>query len=151
MRLGLQAEAAPPPSHAAELVSSTDPPRNVTGVGALVLFTSRVDDVVAFYRAIGLPLEEEAHDDGPVHHACDVAGVHVAVFSAASGDRAPGLGTSGATFAGFAVESVARAVDAARAAGGVVLQEPAEYPWGLRAVLEDPDGRPVEVFEPSAG
>ena len=36
--------------------------------------------------------------------------------------------------------------DAVRHMGTQILQEPAEYPWGRRAVLRDPDGRPVEVF-----
>ena len=33
-----------------------------------------------------------------------------------------------------------------RAAGSRVLQDPEEYPWGSRALVEDPDGRLVELF-----
>ena len=35
-----------------------------------------------------------------------------------------------------------------RALGSVVLQAPTSMPWGVRAVVKDPDGRPVEVFVP---
>jgi len=40
------------------------------------------------------------------------------------------------------------AVEAASEFGAEILQEPEAHPWGLRAVVVDPDGRPLEVFEP---
>jgi predicted enzyme related to lactoylglutathione lyase len=46
------------------------------------------------------------------------------------------------------VTSISAIVSASEAHGVTMLQPPAEYPWGVRAVLRDPDGRPVEVFEP---
>ena len=104
---------------------------------------------MAFYRAIGVPLQEERHGaDGPLHHACDLDGVHIAVFAAPGQGEAPGIGQPGGSFAGFAVESVEAAVEAAVGVGATVLQAPDDYPWGRRAVLRDPDGRPVEVFTP---
>jgi predicted enzyme related to lactoylglutathione lyase len=117
------------------------------GVGALVLFSADPERCVAFYRAIGVPLAEERHGEGePLHFACELGEVHVAVFPAEPPGDAPGLSSSGCTFAGFSVASVEAAVDGARQLGAAVLQEPADYPWGRRAVLRDPDGRPVEVF-----
>lgn len=119
------------------------------GVGAVVLFSSRPESCIEFYRAIGLPLEREQHDDdGPVHYACELGDVHVAVFPAEGHGNAPELTEPGSSFVGFAVPSVQTAVDNARQAGCQVMQEPVEYPWGVRAVLRDPDGRPVEVFTP---
>jgi uncharacterized glyoxalase superfamily protein PhnB len=117
-------------------------------LGALVLFTSRQQDCVDFYRLVGAPLVEEQHDDGDVHFACEVGGVHFAVFPVTDSGRAPEYGTSGCSFPGFAVKSVHAVVEAAARQEVTVLQPPAEYPWGVRAVLRDPDGRPVEVFEP---
>jgi uncharacterized glyoxalase superfamily protein PhnB len=37
--------------------------------------------------------------------------------------------------------------DAVRSTGATVRQEPELYPWGVRALVEDPDGRPAEIFE----
>ncbi|MGH3115885.1 MAG: VOC family protein, partial [Gaiellales bacterium] len=65
------------------------------------------------------------------------------------GDAAP-LRTAGCCFPGLAVRSVTEVVHRAAAAGVTILQPPSPYPWGLRAVLRDPDGRPFEVFEPVA-
>ena len=114
-----------------------------------MLFSGRHEECVAFYRAIGVPLQEERHGaDGPLHHACDLHGVHIAVFAAQGQGEALGIGQPGGSFAGFAVESVEAAVEAAVGVGATVIQQPDDYPWGRRAVLRDPDGRPVEVFAP---
>jgi len=111
------------------------------------LFSSNPQQCVQFYRAIGVPLEEERHgEDEHVHHACDIADVHIAVFPATGDTAAPVLGEPGCSFVGFAVDSVDSTVEAARSVGAEILQPPDEFPWGRRAVLRDPDGRPVEIF-----
>lgn len=69
-----------------------------------------------------------------------------AVFSAGPG-RAAEFRSGGSSLAGFAVVSVEAAIEAARSSGAGVLQEPESYPWGLRALVQDPDGRVVELFE----
>ena len=116
-------------------------------VGAVVLFTERVEDCVAFYRTIGITLAEERHDEAdPPHYACELGGSHFAIFPSSPG-AAAGIGEGGCTFVGFAVAAVDDVVEAAARAAFTVLQPPVDYPWGRRAVLRDPDGRPVEVFE----
>jgi predicted enzyme related to lactoylglutathione lyase len=119
-----------------------------THLGALVLTTNRVAETLAFYRTIGLPLREEDHGDGVVDWACEVGGVHIAVFGTDAGGQAPGYHAAGSTFSGFVVSDVEAVLADLRALGSVVLQEPTEMPWGVRAVVADPDGRPVEIFVP---
>ena len=117
-------------------------------IGALVVGSSQPEQVVDFYRGLGLPLAEEDHGDGIIHWACELAGIHFAVFRADGDGTAPGYHEAGSTCVGFAVRSVSDAVTASRSAGARVVQEATEMPWGLRAIICDPDGRPVEVFEP---
>jgi lactoylglutathione lyase len=118
-------------------------------IGALVLFASDLERTVAFYRLLGLPLDVDDHGgDGPLHFACELAGCHVAVFPAAGEGEPPDHRGPGAVLAGFAVDSVEDTVEAVRAFGAAVLQESEPYPWGRRAVVEDPDGRAVEVYQP---
>jgi catechol 2,3-dioxygenase-like lactoylglutathione lyase family enzyme len=120
----------------------------VTGLGALVLFTADLDRSVKFYRALGIPIDTETHDDGPPHSAADVGGTHFAIYEGERG-AAPPHRRGGCTFPGFTVESVADSLAAARPFSRSVIQEPEYYPWGLRCVLEDPDGRPIEIYEPA--
>lgn len=122
----------------------------IRGVDALVLWTPRLAEAAAFYRALGLPLEEERHDDGPVHFACELGPVHFALYASPPG-QAPGRTAGGATQLGFRVESLERALAAARAAGAPVVVEPQEVPWGRRVVVLDPDGRAVELNEAPPG
>lgn len=118
-------------------------------LGALILFASDIEATVAFYRVLGLPLDVDEHDDeGPLHYACELQGCHFAIFPAEGEGRAPGMRQPGASFPGFTVDSVEETVEALRAFGARILQEPSPYPWGLRAVVKDPDGRPVEVYTP---
>jgi predicted enzyme related to lactoylglutathione lyase len=118
----------------------------VKELGALILFTGEIERTVAFYREIGIPLEEEQHEDTPVHYACELGGVHMAIHEVGP-DRAPRWRSGGSEYFGFAVASLDEAVAAARRTGARIKQEPEEFPWGPRALVEDPDGRIVELFE----
>jgi catechol 2,3-dioxygenase-like lactoylglutathione lyase family enzyme len=118
----------------------------VKAVIATVLWTRHIEASIRFYRALGLPLEEERHGDGPVHYACNVGGAHVALWPAEGGD-APRYRTAGATLVGFSVGSVDEVYAALVAVGAGVERSPERAPWGKRAVLRDPDGRPIEINE----
>ena len=118
-------------------------------LGALILFANQLAETVSFYQALGLPLEEESHDDGPLHFACDLGTLHVAVFQGAPGTHPP-FRTAGGVLPGLAVPSLDGALESAEALGAKIVQRPTEYPWGMRALVEDPDGRTVELFERTA-
>lgn len=117
------------------------------GVGALVLFTARLDACVAFYRALGLPLAGERHGSGPLHHTCDLGGTHFALFEADGHGDAPEHRTPGAQFFGLTVRDLDAVAGRARQLGVTIRQEPTQYPWGRRMLVDDPDGRVVELFE----
>ncbi len=119
-------------------------------LGALVLFAANLERSVEFYRAIGIDLHLDDHDHAaaPAHYAADLGGCHFAVFPAAQPGRSPAFRTAGGDFPGFAVADVRRTVEALRGLGAEVTQEPSPYPWGVRAVVTDPDGRPVEIYTP---
>ncbi len=45
---------------------------SVQAIGALLLISDHPEQLAAFYRdALALPIEEERHDDVPVHYGCD--------------------------------------------------------------------------------
>ncbi len=116
----------------------------LTYVDALILYSASIQKTVEFYRSIGLLLEEEVHEEGPLHFACELGRTHIAVYEGKSGEALP-RGTGGANQIGFQVDSLDDVFSAATKAGAPILIPPQEVPWGKRAVVQDPDGRPVEL------
>ena len=126
----------------------------MTGLASVVLFSRRPDEVVAFYRALGVPFQDEDHGDGVVHHAADIDGIHVAVLPANDGEKEDdetGGGASrpwrapGSTFVGLWVDSLEETTAALERTGAPLLRAHEQCEWGCRVVVQDPDGRAVEV------
>jgi lactoylglutathione lyase len=117
----------------------------MTELASIVIFTERLEQSVAFYRSLGVPLEDEDHGDGFVHAAGEMGSVHVAVLSAAAPGGGAGWRAAGSTFVGLWVPSLAEAMAALETIGAQVLRGHQECEWGCRFVVADPDGRAVEV------
>jgi hypothetical protein len=118
----------------------------MTEIASLVLFSGHPEQAAAFYRAAGLQLRDEDHGDGPRHLAADLGGLHFAIFDAGStAGRAPQWREPGSSFPGFYVASLDDTLTALAGHGAPVLVSHQVRPWACRAVVEDPDGRAVEI------
>jgi lactoylglutathione lyase len=117
----------------------------MTEMASLVLYAGNPTATAAFYRALGLVLADEHHDDGPIHFATELGPVHFAIYPAEAPGRAAERRSGGSLFPGFYVDSLDRAVSALTQAGAPILTGHEQMPWGCRVVAEDPDGRAVEV------
>lgn len=114
-------------------------------LSSIVLFSAQPARTIAFYRSVGIEFEEEDHGDGVVHAATDVGGIHVAVFAAESGTEAPGWRLGGSSFVGFYVDSLDQTRSSLTERGARVLVDHEVRNWGCRILVEDPDGRAVEI------
>jgi MerR family transcriptional regulator, thiopeptide resistance regulator len=132
-----------------ELIEETtamSEPNTPEQFSSLVLFTGHLKQARAFYRAVGLQLHDEDHGGGPVHYATDINGVHFALYSAPDSlTRAPQWRDAGSSFPGFYVTSLDDTMAALTALKTPVLTGHQVRDWGCRAVVEDPDGRPIEI------
>jgi lactoylglutathione lyase len=117
----------------------------VTEISSLVLFAADLDKTAEFYRAIGLELEHEDHGEGPVHFAMELGGVHFAIYPTEQNGRAPARRSAGSSLPGFYVAALDEVTGSLRRMGASVLTEHEQMPWGCRVVVEDPDGRAIEV------
>ena len=117
----------------------------MTELASIVVFTEDLEQTVAFYRAIGFPLDDEDHGDGFVHAAGEMGDVHVAVLPAASPGSTAGWRAAGSTFVGLWVPSLEAVTSALEPLGVKVLQDHQDREWGCRIVVADPDGRAVEL------
>ena len=104
----------------------------------LVLRTSRLDDMRAFYTALGARFESERHGNGPEHYAASLGDDFVLELypcvDGAMPDAGLRLGVSVAN-----IEETLRSIERS-----VV---PRQTQWGLRALVRDPDGRTVELLQ----
>lgn len=97
---------------------------------------------VAFYELLGIPLQQEQHGSGPVHWAIDLDGLVLEVYPAKTEKE-----VDQTTRLGFEVEEIAAILSRLRSFGIKVLSELKPSQWGLRAVVQDPDGRSVELVQ----
>ncbi len=115
---------------------------NVQMVG---LFVSDFEGCTEFYRALGIPLEVDAH--GAYHHAehsFHDPYFHFALFPAETEGR------SSSAHVTLVVEDCAAATQLALASGGEIVEPPASVGYsggGITSTVLDPSGNRVELFE----
>jgi len=109
----------------------------------LVLKSRQVDLLRAFYGTLGLTLAEEQHGTGPIHYAGKISDLVFEVYPLADGD----VPVDTTTRLGFAVADLTKVVEELKASGSPVVEQPKATAWGRRAVVRDPDGRAVELYQ----
>jgi catechol 2,3-dioxygenase-like lactoylglutathione lyase family enzyme len=107
----------------------------------LVIRSADLERAARFYGALGVRLVRERHGTGPEHLAGPAGAVVLEVYPKGSGGDTLGVRL------GFRVASVSAVVAEVLTAGGSLVSPPQDSPWGLRAVVVDPDGHRVEVVE----
>ncbi len=111
----------------------------------VVIRSADLDRAARFYTAVGVRLSRERHGSGPEHLAGLAGAVVLEIYPRGTGGETLGVRL------GFRVSSLSRVIADVLAAGGSLVSPPKESPWGLRAVVSDPDGHRVELVEESHG
>lgn len=113
----------------------------MTRLSLLVLRCVDIEATRAFYELLGLRFVRQRHGDGVEHLACEESDVIVELY--------PATGTRPVSTErlGFVVASLDQVVGEVAARGGRIRTQPALSEFGYRAVIEDPDGRAVELVQ----
>jgi predicted enzyme related to lactoylglutathione lyase len=111
----------------------------------VVIRSADLERAARFYGALGVRLSRERHGTGPEHLAGTTGAVVLEVYPRGSGGDTLGVRL------GFRVASLSTVLADVQAAGGSLLSPPQHSPWGVRAVVVDPDGHRVELVEVSGG
>ena len=107
----------------------------------LVLRAQHPERLASFYEGFGLVFKTESHGCGPEHKSANMNGSVFEIYP--SVQHAPD--TTG-TRLGFKVPSIA-AVLTKLGDRAKLISKPQSSPWGLRAVICDPEGHKVEIVE----
>ena len=119
-------------------ISMTDAP----ALKLIVLKTLQLDCLLAFYSTLGIRFVEERHGTGPLHYSAIVGGTVIEIYPATASNS-----VDSDVRLGFDVANVMGTIEAMRMAGSQIISEPKKSQWGLRAVVRDPDGRAVELYQ----
>ena len=111
-------------------------------INLLVLRTSRLEDVRAFYSMLGAKFQREQHGNGPEHYAAILGDDFVLELYPCVDGAMPDSGLR----LGVKVGNIG---DVLRSIGQPVV--PRQTQWGLRALVRDPDGRTVELLQSQSG
>lgn len=105
----------------------------------LVLRCVDIEKSRAFYEMIGLRFVRERHGNGVEHYASEDGALSLELYPTRAGTAISHERL------GFAVESLDQTVGALARNGAVIRSAPAHTEWGPRAIVEDPDGRLIEL------
>ncbi|RYD19792.1 MAG: bleomycin resistance protein [Verrucomicrobiaceae bacterium] len=115
---------------------------NPVALNLVVLRSGDMERAAEFYRCLGLEFSRHRHGKGPEHFAAELGTVVFEIYPLA-GDGSSTLGTR----IGFSIPSMDDALEGLKDFPDSMLSAPADSPWGLRAVVVDPDGHRVELIQ----
>ncbi len=112
----------------------------------VVLRAANLEISLKFYQSLGLEFVQEQHGNGPIHYSCEIGSTVIEIYPGKPG-TAPDRKNAGATTIGFQVENLDAVVKTLEDNRISILTAPQESQWGRRAVVQDPDGRAVELSQ----
>lgn len=108
----------------------------------LVLRSAAPERLAAFYAHLGVAFEKHRHGSGPEHFSAELDGLVFEIYPLKEGEA----GTCGLRI-GFAVANVAGMFARWVEAGGTAVVAPKVSEWGIRAVVDDPEGHRIELTQ----
>jgi predicted enzyme related to lactoylglutathione lyase len=108
----------------------------------IVLYSQDIERSKAFYETLGLHFTKEQHGSGPEHYSCELGKTVLEIYPLTTERTA-----APCTRLGFSVSSIEEITARLAKLGCRLIAGPRESPWGIRAVLQDPDGYRVELIE----
>lgn len=107
----------------------------------LVLKTPQPQALCSFYSHLGFVFQQEQHGSGPVHHSAPLGEGTFEIYPLPEDTPADDT-----TRLGLAVSHIENLCNSL-ANPDDLLTQPTKTEWGVRAVVRDPDGRRVELYQ----
>jgi lactoylglutathione lyase len=112
-------------------------------INLVVLKTTQPENLVAFYEQIGFKFSNHRHGNGPLHYAAELPGFAFEIYPFPDGIHV----SDNTTRLGFTVADMEITLEQLKSTGMSIKKEPMITEWGYQALVEDPDGRKVEIKE----
>jgi len=122
-------------------------PEKLEFLSAVLLVSRDAPRLAAFYRdVLGVPLEDERHDDTELHYGRTLGDLHFAIHPLANFKESPGAGVGSVKLA-FCVFDLDAFVAAIEGKGHRLLYPVKDLGWTRMTAIEDPDGNLVEFTQ----
>lgn len=107
----------------------------------VVLKTRDPLELAKFYGHLGITFKNHQHDKGPLHYAADLNDVVFEIYPLPKGTEK----ADDTLRIGFMVENLEDVLDNLRNSGAKIIKETSLTEWGYVALIEDTDGRKIEL------
>ena len=115
----------------------------IVSLQLIVIKTDKLSELVAFYSALGLVFDHHRHGNGPLHFSAAAGPTILELYPLPKGIASP----DATTRLGFSVDDLDLLIGRLKESGNTVVVDPAVTEWGYSAVVQDPDGRKIELTQ----
>jgi lactoylglutathione lyase len=112
-------------------------------INLIVLKTSQPEKLAAFYQQLGMKFDHHKHGNGPFHFAAEVNDLTFEIYPLPKGSEI----ADDTLRLGFTVSNMEYVIQKLKTSGVKVIKDPTITEWGYQSVVEDPDGRKIEIKE----
>ena len=109
----------------------------------LVIKTAKIDQLKTQYEQLGFAFKLHQHGKGPLHYASETNDFVFEIYPLPSSETE----ADATTRLGFEVESLDELIEGISATELIIKQKPKATEWGYVAVVQDLDGRKIELNE----
>lgn len=107
----------------------------------LVIRTQDPEVLKSQYELLGMTFEYHKHDKGPYHYASEIDECVFEIYPFTKSITV----TDASLRLGFEVNNLIQTLENLKNSNWMILSEPQETPWGLTAIVQDLDGRKIEL------
>lgn len=110
----------------------------------LVIKTNQLDEIKAQYELLGFDFIYHNHGNGPFHYSAELDDLVFEIYPLPKSK----LITDDTTRLGFSIKNIRTTIAELKNSNWKISSDISESKWGTRAVIQDLDGRKVELITP---
>ncbi|MCW3070780.1 MAG: glyoxalase/bleomycin resistance/extradiol dioxygenase family protein [Bacteroidetes bacterium] len=112
----------------------------------IVVRTPDAKILVDFYSSFGLSFDYHKHGNSPYHYSATLGQAVLEIYPLAKGQAGPDKNLR----LGFTVDNFDAVINKLKGIDAIFSSGPVETEFGYMAVVEDPDGRKIELYKNNA-
>lgn len=112
-------------------------------INLIVIRTDKLEELVNFYKRLGLDFQYHKHGNGPMHYSTEIDNIVFEIYPLRKKDNQSYNGLR----LGFKVEDLDNLLERFRIDNVKILKEAEQTEWGYCAIIQDSDGRKIELSQ----